>query len=170
MNNLKLLLISLGIIILLAGVPHLVSYNSDEPVTTSSSELLNTENINRNRLPNPDNPGVIENSPLVSTWIAVYDYQATKGSMTVQIKLENGKMLGYAIEYQDEYGNAESAKDLVLEFKRKQSSGWEAVYSTEFENESYQIPCIIKLISDSKLELSYDYYGFADTEIWTKIK
>ncbi|MDC8005321.1 hypothetical protein POV27_14760 [Aureisphaera galaxeae] len=170
MSNTKLFFISIGIIALLAGVPHItanLSYANTTEIVETPKEKIISEVTEAEPFEEEE---TINESPFLGKWRASFNYDGTMGYMIVRITSKKGKMVGHIIAYEDDLGNSEGAKDLVLQFKKEKKSGWSAIYTTEYENETYQIPCTVKLLSPSQLQLSYDYYGFSDIETWTKEK
>ncbi len=170
MNNTKLFFISIGVIALLTGIPH-ISANLNYTANTKNEKIsevgdasntLNTQEIEERDFPNE--------SPFIGKWRASFDYEGSLGYMIVQITPKEEKMVGHVIAFEDDQGNSEAAKEFVLEFTKEKTWGWKALYTTEYENETYEIPCKVKLLNPSQLQLSYDYYGYSDIETWTKIK
>lgn len=170
MSYLKLAGISIAIIAMLAGIPHLVSMQGGPDAPEVETSNVSPEEVDRNRLPRTGDKKEAESFPLSGTWKAVYTSGELTGSMITEIRLENEKWVGYAVAYADEFGNTETANDKILEIKKRKGKVWEAVYTLVYENETYKVPSTIQQISETELKISYDYYGYADTEVWTKIE
>ncbi|MGX1931084.1 hypothetical protein [Flagellimonas sp. 2504JD4-2] len=163
MHNLKLFVISLVVIVTLAGIPHLVA----EQTKPESKEVLTT--TPQKTLQQPDQVEKENNNVLLGKWKVTYDPGEFKGAAINKISEHNGKITGVTVAYMDEYGNVEEANDIILEITAEKTELYKGVYRLDYEGESYKVPCKIQLVSETQLRLSYDYYGYADTEIWNKI-
>ena len=163
MHNLKLFIISLGVIATLAGIPHLVA-NQTKPEPKEVSPATPQESSQK-----PNQVAKEDNNVLLGKWKVTYDSGEVKGATINKISERDGKMTGVTVAYMDEYGNAEKANDTILEITVEKPKVLKGIYKLEYEGESYKVPCKIQLVSETQLRLSYDYYGYADTETWNKI-
>ncbi|WP_420604125.1 hypothetical protein [Flagellimonas sp.] len=163
MQNLKLLITSLGVIAVLAGIPHLLANQSK---STQNKVAVKTppETLEPSKETHNDS-----NDFLLGKWKVQYDSEEFRGAVINEIKESNEKMIGVTIAYLDEYGNSQKANDTILEITLEKSKTYTGIYRLDYEGERYKIPCEIRSISGTQLQLSYDYYGYADTEIWNKI-
>ncbi|CAL2104552.1 conserved protein of unknown function [Tenacibaculum sp. 190130A14a] len=104
---------------------------------------------------------------LVGKWKVVY--KNLNGSVIYNIKKEGKTYNAFTYEVQDENGYGEkvpSVKTLIVKyFNGKKGKG---IYKVEFEGKKYDIPCKINLKDNSTFLLSYDYYGYKDTEVWKR--
>ncbi len=157
-------MISLGVIVVLAGIPHVLA----EQVKSNQNEV---SPVTQQKPLEQSQPVEKENdNPLFGKWKVNYDSEAFKGAVINEITLDNGKMIGITVAYIDEYGNSEKANDTILEITLEKAHPYKGIYQLEYEGESYKVPCKIQSVSETQLRLSYDYYGYADTEIWNKIR
>ncbi|MFD2567266.1 hypothetical protein [Pseudotenacibaculum haliotis] len=96
-------------------------------------------------------------------------YKSLEGSIVYDIKKEGKLFNAYTSEIQDENGYGEkvtAVKTLIIKsFNGKRGKG---TYKVEFEGKKYNVPCKIKLIDKHTFQLSYDYYGYKDTEVWKR--
>lgn len=162
MQNLKLLMISLGVIAILAGIPHLLAGQSKP----------NQNKVTVEASPEPQEPPKVvkkENVDLIlGKWKVSYNSEEFKGTAINEITESNGNLIGITVAFLDEYGNSQKANDTILEMAHKKSNIYKGVYQLDYEGERYKVPCKIQSLSQTQLQLSYDYYGYADTEIWNK--
>lgn len=98
-------------------------------------------------------------------------YKSLNGSVVYNIKKEGKLYNAYTYEIQDENGYGQkmpSVKTLIIKsFDGKKGKG---TYKVEFEGKKYDVPCKVNLVDKNTFQLSYDYYGYKDTEVWEKEK
>lgn len=104
---------------------------------------------------------------LIGKWKVVY--KSLNGSVVYDIKKEGKIYNAFTYEVQDENGYGEKVplvKTLIIKyFNGKKGKG---TYKVEFEGKKYDIPCKINLKDNNTFLLSYDYYGYKDTEVWKR--
>ncbi|MEQ3500043.1 hypothetical protein ABMY20_09825 [Tenacibaculum sp. SSH1-16] len=104
---------------------------------------------------------------LTGKWKVVY--KSLNGSVVYVIKREGKIYNAFTYEVQDENGYGEKVpleKNLIIKyFNGKKGKG---TYKVEFEGKKYDIPCKINLKDNNTFLLSYDYYGYNDTEVWKR--
>lgn len=104
---------------------------------------------------------------LIGKWKVVY--KSLNGSVVYHIKKEGKIYNAFTYEVQDENGYGEKVplvKTLVIKsFDGKKGKG---IYKVEFEGKKYDVPCKINLKDDNTFQLSYNYYGYKDTEVWKR--
>lgn len=163
MKKSTLLFRSFGIIILLAGFAHLFTYASNNKnveilETNSSIEDLNSADELNN-----------ETDYIIGNWKVSYNGPDYKGSVVYQIKKEGKVFNAYTHEYQDENGFSEKAKGekhlVIQSFDGYKGKG---IYMIDYEGEKYNIDCVIDMVDENTFKLSYDYYGYSDTETWKR--
>ncbi len=186
MSNLHLLLKSLVIILLVTVTAHLfaaISYvdkEENEQVVTSpptihkentakTIDTLPIVNSTKNINSTPDATNSFEkkkSNPLIGKWEVFYAEQDY--TIIYEMKEDNGLIKAYPFRYKNNEGTVaiEDKKNAVLTIKDTLGS---AIYLMEFEGEKYNIPSTIKMISNSKIELNYEYYDYSGTETWNKI-
>ncbi|MEM7374404.1 MAG: hypothetical protein AAF587_37770 [Bacteroidota bacterium] len=148
MSNIRLAGTSILIITILAGIPHIFARYSPSDKAPSKS---------------------FSYSALLGDWKASYDSEEFRGEVIYQFREKEGSLKAYSIKLTDENGNSMKDNSLVLvltSFEEKQGT---ARYGLEYEGERYEVESEIELIDDSKLQISYDYFGYSDTEYWHKI-
>jgi major membrane immunogen (membrane-anchored lipoprotein) len=175
---------SVGYVIILGGLALLIFYavypselygdaDYNYVSETEKSEYV-TETTNQTSQQNTEN-AVIENqkeetSTLEGHWKVTYNSQDLKGAMVYSIKKEGKKFIAYTYEMQDENGYGQKTpaeKALTIKsFNGKRANG---TYKLEYEGKTYDVPCKIKLIDTNTFQLSYDYYGYGDTETWKRV-
>lgn len=106
---------------------------------------------------------------LVGKWQVAY--KSLSGSVVYNMKKEGRLLNAYTSEIRDENGYGEKipvVKTLIIKsFNGQRGRG---TYKVEFEGKKYDVPCKIQLIDKYTFQLSYDYYGYKDTEVWKRVK
>ncbi|MGB0891127.1 MAG: hypothetical protein ACPGUU_02160 [Flavobacteriaceae bacterium] len=121
--------------------------------TTTSKKVLDTQ----------------KSTSLAGKWKV--NYKSLKGSVVYNMKKEGKLYNAFTYEIQDENGYGEkvpAVKTLIIKsFDGKKGKG---IYKIEYEGKKYDVPCRIKLVDVNTFQLSYNYYGYKDTEVWKKEK
>ena len=182
-----LLFRSLAVIIFIAGGAQLFSYlspsanaNNGVGVNLLESETIISESEEGNDRSKQSNSELIENkfpvepgmtiTDLLGTWKVTYNSDEFVGAIIYELKKENGVIKAFTREYQDENGYGEKAgNEVALIVKEFDGSKGKGQYNITYEGEKYSIDCDIKIINKITFELSYDYYGYGDTETWKKL-
>lgn len=170
MKNSTLIFRSLIVILVLAGIAHYLNHlsfttiaNKDTEVTTNASSNSNEKKLNIEK------SKISEESYLEGNWKVSYNTNDFKGSIVYEIKKDGEIFHAYTLQYVDEQGYSENAdfeKALVIHFFN--GSKGKGTYQIEYENEWYDVDCIITKVDDATFKLSYDYYGYSDVETWKK--
>lgn len=160
MKNSTLVFRSLAVIILLAGTAQLATYASQK---TSYNSTVNTEGKTEVSTENP------ETDFIVGKWKVNYNSKDFKGAVVYNIKKEGKLFNAYRTVYQDENGYEEKTtpqKTLII----KSFDGYKGkgVYKIDYEGKTYDVACVIDMVDESTFKLSYDYYGYGDTETWKR--
>ena len=100
--------------------------------------------------------------PLLGTWKV--DFQE-EGSVIYELKIENEDLIGYSIALFDVNGASIPDQTKVFKLKSFKNNLGKGLYFMEYEGENYEVPCQLKL-EDGILYVSYDYYGYKNTERW----
>ena len=83
--------------------------------------------------------------------------------------IQNGEKLQVkSIMYVDEDGNRFTESNIVMEDIKIEGNTGTAVYKISYDGETYEEKCKIQIKSAKELIVSYDFYGYHVTEIWTK--
>ncbi|PCE64789.1 hypothetical protein [Sediminicola luteus] len=186
MKNSTLFFRTLALVVFIAGGAHLFSYLSydGEMVANGAAESqlekeIITDEKEENMLVNDKTPEKdalpakaveVDKETLTGQWKVEYDTEDYKGSIVYRIKNESGKHKAYTHEYRDPAGNAQKAEgDLVLVIDRFEGETGKGTYTIEYEGKSYEIEAKLKRVNAKTFTLSYDYYGYGDTETWKKL-
>ena len=162
MKNSTLIVRSVFVILLLAGTAQYFSYRNNqqnEAVTTSKvpEKLSDTNKIKKTKT-------------LVGKWKVNYNSETFKGAIVYNIKKEGNTFNAYAYEYIDMEGYREKAKnEKTLIIKSIGNKSGKGVYNIKYENNVYDVPCTIKIIDNDSFILSYDYFGYSDSETWKRL-
>ncbi|WP_299549281.1 hypothetical protein [Seonamhaeicola sp.] len=177
MKNSTLLFRSLAIIILIAGVAHLVrlgrSYTTGESVSYTTSPIVD-EHTNTDFTESDSNSKKIlnynENTDYITgTWLANYKSAEFEGAVLYHLKKEGRVFNAYAMEYQDVHGNSQKAEGhKVLTIKRFDGYKGKGVYKMEYKGKIHNMDCSIDMVDENTFKLSYDYYGYSDVETWKR--
>ncbi len=150
MKNSTLLIRSLLIIAILAGSAHVFSSPS---ITGNKSSGVSAEQA----------------PYLLGKWEVNYSSKEFTGTVVYDIKQEQKELVAYTYQYKDTNGyteKAEGAKVLTIHsFDGKEGKG---TYTTEYEGKTLDIACKIEKVDAKTLKLSYDYYGYSESETWKK--
>ena len=174
MKHTKQALISLLIITVLAGVPHVFAnylQPNDETQTVLPEENERSEEVALTE----EKSGAIEtqptstNSPLIGTWKASYQSDEFTGDILYQFRKEGSAVKAYSVKLTDENGDSMEDNTLAIAISSFENQKGKGTYYLEYEGEKYEIACELKLSSSGKLIISYEYYGYIDTETWQKI-
>ncbi len=180
MKSSTLLFRSLAIVILIAGSAHLVSYTSIHSENSKSklklkegvdtnSEINSTENSSAAEIKNQEG---FDNTTdyIIGKWKVNYHSKDFNGAVIYDLKKEQHIFNAYTYEYQDQNGNTEHAKSSkILSIEKFDGHKGEGIYNIEYEGKQYDVPCTIDMIDENTFKLSYDYYGYSDTETWKKL-
>ena len=173
MKNSTLVFRSLAVIIFIAGIAHLVSYASQKNDLDYGYEELTDSNqkLNSSEGENPEEK--TRNNPqtdyIVGKWKVAYNDEDFKGAIVYDIKKEGILFNAYTYQYQDENGYAKKGEGTkTLTIKNFDGNKGKGIYSIEYEQQQYEVDCQIDVINENTFKLSYDYYGFSDTETWKR--
>lgn len=167
---------SLAIIILIAGIAHLVRLGST--YTAADSNAAEDESLNEamdslaekrtdeNFLTSPIDD---ETDYIVGKWIVQYKSEEFNGAVLYDLKKEGALFNAYTEEYRDENGNSQKAEgDKVLTINEFDGYKGNGIYSISYEGKKYEVSCTIDMIDENTFKLSYDYYGYGDVETWKR--
>jgi len=153
MSNIKLISISTFIIVVLAGIPHFLETNT-----------INVSNYKEKEVVKEETTIKVSKHPLEGKWKVNYKEE---GSVMYQLKMEHNKLVGCSIKLMDVKGQFTSDHTKIFTLTSFINNKGNGIYSVAYENKIYDIPCELDLKS-SELYVSYDYYGYKDTEIWKR--
>ncbi len=105
---------------------------------------------------------------LLGKWDASYDVEGEKINVRYEFKYKNGKLLCYTLNIKDDQGNGEAYHSLAMSDITFQHGKGTAQYVMEYEGEKYEVEASLRLINAKTLQVSYSYYGYPETETWTK--
>ena len=172
MKSSKLLLISITIIIILAGTAHLFAMMSGNPNSSDSND--NSPDIIQTEITGTinDSQELIKNTPLdklAGNWKVDYKTNEFTGSIINSLKIEGDIVKGFTIKYVDQYGDELKENKLVVLIKSFDGVKGKGIYKLDYEGKNYDIPCTIKMNSDRQFQLVYSYYDYKGSETWNKI-
>ncbi|MEM8897631.1 MAG: hypothetical protein AAGC85_05980 [Bacteroidota bacterium] len=174
MKHTKLALISILIITVLAGVPHLFA-NYLQPneethtVVSEENEVSEETNLTEEKSDVKETQPASIYSPLIGTWKASYESAEFTGQILYQFRQEGGKVKAYSVKLTDENGDSMEDNTLAIAISSFENPKGKGIYYIEYEGEKYEIECGLRLSKSGELIISYDYYGYTDTETWQKI-
>lgn len=148
MSNIRLFGISVLVLILLAGIPHLMASKAGNIPSDTLEETLKRTG----------------NHPLEGTWKVTWK---DLGAAIYSLKVEDGTLIGYSVQLMDTQGQSVPDNTKVFFLKSFENNNGKGIYTMEYEGETYEVLCNLELKGD-KLYVSYDYYGYKDTEIWER--
>lgn len=158
MKNSTLLFRSLIIIALLAGIPHLFAYATEQPTPNVAAATVDTTTTEPTK-----------NDFILGNWKVDYQTPELTGAIIYTIKKEGEQFTAYTHQYADENGyteQAERTKTLVItQFDGYKGKG---TYLVAYEGKKYEMECQIDMVDENTFKLSYDYYGYADVETWKR--
>ncbi|MEM7187330.1 MAG: hypothetical protein AAF466_11790 [Bacteroidota bacterium] len=148
------------VIVVLAGAAHYFSSVAIEQPETTTTEMV---------VPVSSETVEAETDFLEGLWKVRYRSTEFNGNVVFSIKKENDRYNAYMHQYEDEHGYSEEADgEKALEITQFDGAKGSGIYPFEYENEVYEIECDIKKVDENTFELSYDYYGYSDTETWKR--
>lgn len=159
MKSSTLLIRVVVVVILITGGSHFFSHASSRTSITKTNHLLEIDTDTTS----------ITLQDLKGKWKTTYNTKEFKGAILYEFKLENEKINGYSIEYQDENGYGEKSNNaLTLTIHKINNFKGKGIYFITYQGEKHKVKCTIEMINLKKFKLSYDYYGYSDSEIWIK--
>ncbi len=180
MSNSILLFRSIVVVILLAGFAHLFAYSTQEkqtittpknwdsdttsiPISEKINSTTNSEQLNKSATYNSSTDYII------GKWKVLYNSDEFKGTIVYKLEKEEGKYNAYTFQYEDENGYTEKAEEtktlIISEFDGYKGEG---IYMLTYEGKQYDVSCQIDMVDENTFKLSYDYYGYSDTETWKR--
>ncbi|MCK8520199.1 hypothetical protein M0D21_01400 [Aquimarina sp. D1M17] len=160
MKSSTLLFRSIAILIVIAGVAHLVSF------TSTNTDVPKGTTYKANNVP-------IDNSEtdyIIGKWSVSHQSKEFTGNIIYEFKKEGQVFSAYIYEYVDENGNnqkGEGTKILTIDkFDGYKGTG---KYTVTYQEQKYEIKCTIDMIDENSFTMSYDYYGYSDVETWKKL-
>ncbi|MEL6193216.1 MAG: hypothetical protein AAFR66_14260 [Bacteroidota bacterium] len=174
MKHTKLALISMLIITVLAGVPHLFAnylVSNDENASTLKEEPSLSEEPSPTETesdPKETQPASVY-SPLIGTWKASYESEEFTGEVLYQFRQEGSAIKAYSVKLTDENGDSMEDNTIAISINSFENQTGKGTYYMEYEGEKYEVACELRLQKSGRLVISYDYYGYTDTETWQKI-
>lgn len=168
MKNSTLVFRSLAIIILLGGLAHLVTYASQNPY--ENQKHIDTGNFNSDTEETTETlSSNQETGDIIGLWAVSYNAKEFNGTIVYDIKKEGTVFNAYTSTYEDLNGNAQQAeKRETLTIKSYDGYKGKGIYTIDYEGETYKVDCNIDMIDENTFKLSYDYYGYSDTETWKR--
>ncbi|MEM9546446.1 MAG: hypothetical protein AAGA77_10770 [Bacteroidota bacterium] len=185
MKSSTLIFRSTIVIFILAGFAHYFTYanqsastikNEAEPLKSEMPPAAN-ENVYGHEAHTSNSDIPLDQDPeskpevrfLIGTWKVKYTSEEFTGAVVYKIKKEGSVYNAYTYRYEDENGYSEKAEEIKsLTIKPFSGNSAKGMYRIAYEGEKYEVECQIKKISDTSFSLSYDYYGYSDTETWKK--
>lgn len=164
MKNSTLLFRSLIVIFILAGTAHWATYAAKQLAVNPTSNAISDHS----------QPTKITNDQayyLLGKWTALYDSKEFKGSIVYDIKNEGGLLNGYIHSLLDENGYSfedDSVGKKILIVQSFDGEAGKGIYKVDYAGKQYDIECTIQMLDEKTFELTYDYYGYGDTETWKK--
>ena len=154
MSSGKLLIRSLLIILVLAGVPHLfarLSKSSDSEHQSDQKQVIkNTEK-------------------LVGIWKLEYMLDEENTQLYYQLESnEKGGVTGFLLNSESSGESIKSNSTKVFELTEFDGHTGKGMYSFQYRGYHYQIECQITLIDNKTLDVSYLLDGMKTNELWIK--
>ena len=185
MKSSTLIFRSAIVIVILAGFAHFFTYANqslntineepdfikiEEPSVARETDYQKGEHTSNSNTPlNQDSESKTDVGFLVGKWKVKYSSKEFTGAIVYKIKKEGSVYNAYTHSYEDENGYSEKAEGIKsLTIKSFSENSAKGIYSIEYEGENYDVDCRITKDSDTSFTLSYDYYGYRDTETWKK--
>ncbi|WP_299839507.1 hypothetical protein [uncultured Tenacibaculum sp.] len=163
MKNSTLIVRSVFVILLLAGTAQYFSYTNNqqnEAITTTTKVPIKSSDTNK----------IKKTKTLVGKWKVNYNSETFKGAIVYNIKKDGNTFNAYTYEYIDMEGYREKAKNKkILIITSVGSENGKGVYNIKYENNVYDVPCTIKIIDNNSFIISYDYFGYSDSETWKRL-
>ncbi len=174
MKHTKLALISLLIITVLAGVPHVFAHylqpnDETQTVLTEENEVSEETNLTEEKSDVKETQPASIYSPLIGTWKASYESEEFTGQILYQFRQEGSAVKAYSVELTDENGDSMEDNTMAISISSFENQSGKGTYYMEYEGEKYEVACELRLQKSGKLVISYDYYGYTSTETWQKI-
>ncbi len=173
MKNSTLLFRSLAIVILLGGIAHLATYASQNP-NYYSKEHIDTDYSSQEmeesaEIKLSDEAYDQETDYIIGKWAVSYNTKDFTGTIVYDIKKEKTIFNAYTSVYEDLKGNAQQAeKSKTLTIRSFDGYKGKGTYTIDYKGETYEVDCNIDMIDENTFKLSYDYYGYSDTETWKR--
>ena len=170
MSNGRLLITSLVIIAVLAGVPHLfaaytnsaqpgkttITYKETETMSADGSEYLYEMESEMQTQP-----------AITGYWTTKYDIEEFKGEAVYHVTESERGFVGHAVLWKTSEGEIMDHSK-VLDLTEHKKGKWTGKYSYSYDGTDYNFDCMVSLLDTDRLELRYDYEGYFETEIWTR--
>ncbi|MEM7512496.1 MAG: hypothetical protein AAF388_16295 [Bacteroidota bacterium] len=174
MKHTKLALISMLIITVLAGVPHLFanyleSNDRNKTVLGEENEVPEEATLTEEEPDAKEPQQASVYSPLIGTWKASYESEEFTGEVLYQFRQEGSAIKAYSVKLTDENGDSMEDNTMAISINSFENQSGKGTYYMEYEGEKYEIACELRLQKSGKLVISYDYYGYTSTETWQKI-
>lgn len=184
MSNKKLVVLSLTIVLIIAGGTHLfhnspVFRSTPFQLKTQTSRIEADQKIKSSENFDPDrsqeekestDSNSNEAGALVGKWEVFWDEEGFKGSAVYSLQMKNDQLIGTSVLLRDENGQSVTDNTKVFELVEFSDPCGKGIYSIEYDNEKYEVPVDICLKDPSTLSVSYNYYGYRGQELWSKIK
>ena len=167
MKTTSLILISIFIVGILAGVPHIFAHYGEFNATVPSLEATPISVSEPDTLVSPEVSEAVQ-SPLSGTWKASYQSEDFTGEVLYQFRSEANTIRAYSTKISDQTGSMDD-NSLVLIVQSFTGEKGDGRYVFEYEGKQEEVSCKLKLLDNGHLQISYDYYGYGDTETWYKI-
>ncbi|HAP60438.1 MAG TPA: hypothetical protein DCR93_13405, partial [Cytophagales bacterium] len=106
---------------------------------------------------------------LIGKWKADYEMEGEAFRVVYEFTLANGQLVGYARSMQDAR-DEESTNTLVMDNIVFLDGRGTANYSIDYEGERYEVEATLELTRPDRLTVRYSYYGYAEEEVWHKMK
>ncbi|MEN0048919.1 MAG: hypothetical protein AAF806_17780 [Bacteroidota bacterium] len=110
------------------------------------------------------------NSSLIDKWETTYEVEGEKINIVYQFKNNNETLLCHTLFLSDDKGNREAYDSVVMTNIRFNGEKGKAQYLFQYEEKTYEVEAFLHLTNANTLEVSYSYYGYADTELWQKVE
>ncbi|OUS01076.1 hypothetical protein A9Q86_10055 [Flavobacteriales bacterium 33_180_T64] len=169
MKNSTLVFRSLAIVVIILGSLWLITDAYQDAGYNYQSDNIITENQDSVKEKTiPPKPNI--DFTITGKWKVAYNDESFKGVIVYEIKKKGNSFHANIFEYQDEEGNTQKAEDdKVLTIKSFDGIKGKGMYMIVFEEDEYRVKCNIDVLDENTFKLSYDYYGYSDTEIWKRL-
>ncbi|MCE7996087.1 MAG: hypothetical protein HEP71_29175 [Roseivirga sp.] len=162
MKNSTLLIRSLLIIAITAGIPHALAFYSPsdpKPAVNTQSEELSVE------------PPTIEQDTIQTIWLSKYEvtFEGLQEKAVYQIKKEGNSLKCYSIELIDALGNRYPDSTLVMSQIELDEYTAKSNYKIEYEGNKYDVESYLVMNEAGDISLNYTYYEYSGKETWKRL-
>jgi len=107
---------------------------------------------------------------LLGKWKSTFELEGKKVEAIYEFKMNKDKLEGFSVEYKNEGGEVDNTAELIMDKISMANKKGEGRFIIKYDGDTYKVDSDLILKDNNTLEISYSYYGYSDTETWTRMK